>query len=140
MARLAGELGYPSTREQVAARLDEILDRTDHAVFVAESDEVGDGGKRVTGWIHAFVQRTIESDPTVEICGLVVAEGSRGCGIGRLLMEQAERWGRGTRCSTMTVRSNIVRERAHKFYQRLGYSLVKTQRVFRKQVTANHSV
>jgi hypothetical protein len=30
------------------------------------------------------------------------------------------------------VRSNVVRERAHAFYQREGFVLIKTQRVFEK--------
>jgi hypothetical protein len=32
----------------------------------------------------------------------------------------------------MVVRSRIVRERAHRFYEREGYELVKTSHVFEK--------
>jgi hypothetical protein len=32
----------------------------------------------------------------------------------------------------MSVRSNVVRERAHKFYERGGYEHYKTQKSFRK--------
>jgi len=32
------------------------------------------------------------------------------------------------------VRSNIVRERAHDFYLRLGYTITKSQKVFRKKL------
>jgi GNAT superfamily N-acetyltransferase len=50
-------------------------------------------------------------------------------------MQQAERWARGTGCPSVTVRSNVLRTGAHAFYQRLGYRLVKKQKVFRKRLT-----
>lgn len=133
LAELAGQLGYPSSVEQVAARLAQILDRPDHVVFVAEITRPN-AQPGVAGWVHGFVQRVVESDPTVEIGGLVVDVNQRGLGIGGLLMDQLERWARDTGCDAITVRSNVIRERAHAFYQRLGYALVKSQRVFRKQI------
>jgi catechol 2,3-dioxygenase-like lactoylglutathione lyase family enzyme len=36
-------------------------------------------------------------------------------------------------CEMMRVRSNVIRERAHRFYtERLGYEVVKQQMVFGK--------
>lgn len=35
----------------------------------------------------------------------------------------------------MRVRSNVIRERAHRFYEREGYARIKAQAVFRKQLT-----
>src|SRR6266550_2924266 len=35
-------------------------------------------------------------------------------------------------CKSMSVRSNVIRERAHKFYERNGYEHYKTQKSFRK--------
>ena len=32
------------------------------------------------------------------------------------------------------LRSNVIRERAHAFYERHGYTHVKTQKAFRKQL------
>ena len=32
----------------------------------------------------------------------------------------------------MSVRSNVIRERAHQFYERTGYEHYKTQKSFRK--------
>jgi len=34
--------------------------------------------------------------------------------------------------TTMVVRSRVARERAHRFYEREGYALVKTSHVFEK--------
>lgn len=133
LAALAGQLGYPSSVEQVASRLAQILGRPDHVVFVAEITQPS-AQPGVAGWVHGFVQRVIERDPTVEIGGLVIDADQRGLGIGGLLMDQLERWAWDTGCDAITVRSNVIRERAHAFYQRLGYALVKSQRVFRKQI------
>jgi GNAT superfamily N-acetyltransferase len=133
IARLSGELGYPSSPEQVKERLAGLQSHPEHAVLVAEA-QVSPSESHVVGWVHAYVERTLESNPTVELGGLVVEETWRGSGIGRLLMGQVECWARATGCETVTVRSNVVRERAHAFYQRLGFGLVKTQDVFRKSV------
>jgi len=34
----------------------------------------------------------------------------------------------------MSVRSNVIRDRAHKFYERQGYEHCKTQKAFRKRL------
>jgi GNAT superfamily N-acetyltransferase len=135
LAELSSQLGYASSTQQVSYRLAEILGASDHIVLVAEISQQG-APARVAGWVHGFVQKTIESDASVEIGGLVVDEEQRGLGLGRVLMEHIERWAREAGCSTVTVRSNVVRERAHAFYQRLGYATVKSQRVFRKPLGA----
>ena len=138
LARLSLQLGYPSSREEVERRLGPLLGQPGHAVLIAEAEREGDRapgeGTQVVGWIHGFVERTVESDPTVEIGGLVVDEAWRGRGVGRLLMAYVERWARSVACNTVTVRSNVTRERSHAFYQTLGYAAVKSQQVFRKTV------
>lgn len=138
LARLSLQLGYPTSCEPVERRLGTILGKPEHAVFVAEAESERGGtpqtGPQVVAWIHGFVQRIVESDPTVQLGGLVVDEAWRGRGAGRLLLEQVERWARAVGCTTVTVRSNVIREPAHRFYRNMGYSAVKVQRVFRKQV------
>jgi GNAT superfamily N-acetyltransferase len=133
LARLSGQLGYPNSMDDIECRLNQILARPDHAVFVAEAFEQG-APVRVLGWVHGAVRRILESDPFVEIGGMIVDEERRGMGIGRLLMDQLEPWARNAGCVAITVRSNVIREGAHLFYQRLGFAAFKTQRVFRKQL------
>jgi GNAT superfamily N-acetyltransferase len=38
LARLAGQLGYPTTAHEARDRLEALLDQHDHAVFVAEAE------------------------------------------------------------------------------------------------------
>jgi GNAT superfamily N-acetyltransferase len=129
IARLAGQLGYPATAEEIRLRLEAIGSDPRHAVYVAEA-----AGGRMLGWVHVFLYRGVESDARAEIGGLVVDAAHRGRGAGRLLMEEAERWARGNGCRRVTLRSNVIREAAHQFYRKLGYELHKTQHAFRKEL------
>ena len=129
IAVLSGQLGYPSSAASVRLRLRNLLARRDHAVWVAEID-----GGNVAGWIHVFVKQLLESDREVEIGGLVIDEIFRGQGVGKALVERAERWAKARRLKSVYVRSNIVRNDAHAFYQKLGYKVIKTQNAFRKPV------
>lgn len=127
LAELSGQLGYPSTAAQIRARLPGIKAASDHAVLVAES---GNGG--VIGWLHVSRQPLLEMEIRGEVNTLVVAEGQRSLGAGARLLAAAEEWARKRGCKSMSVRSNVIRERAHKFYERNGYEHYKTQKSFRK--------
>ena len=49
-------------------------------------------------------------------------------------MQRAEEWAREKGCATVGVRSNVIRERAHAFYERIGYKHIKTQKSFHKEL------
>jgi GNAT superfamily N-acetyltransferase len=129
IAEFAGQLGYPSTVDEVSRRLAEINDSDEHAVLVA------DEGALLLGWIHLFVSRSLVADTRVDIVGLVVAESHRGQGIGRLLMKDAERWARRKGCGSIRLHSNVARSGAHAFYEKLGYQMIKLQKAFRKDLS-----
>src|SRR6266567_1842458 len=116
IARLAGELGYPSTQQDVRDRLAAMERNSCHATFVAVMNE-----EEVIGWIHLSEVHSLTSGPRAEITSLVVDSRTRSAGTGRLLVERGERWARDRGLTVMGVRSNIIRERAHAFYLRLGY-------------------
>jgi GNAT superfamily N-acetyltransferase len=127
LADLAGQLGYPTTTAQLRERMRRIQPASQHAVFVAES--VKDG---VIGWLHVSRQPLLEEELRAGVNGLVVADGQRSLGAGARLLAAAEAWARKRGCKGMSVRSNVLRERAHKFYERNGYEHYKTQKSFRK--------
>lgn len=126
IAELAGQLGYPATAAQMRERLRRIPSSL-HAVMVAETKNEG-----VIGWLHVSRQPLLEVEIRAEVNGLVVAEGQRSLGAGARLLATAEDWARKHGCKSMSVRSNVIRERAHKFYERNGYEHYKTQKSFRK--------
>ena len=129
VARLAGQLGYPSTEEQVRRRFEALQAQGDRATFLAE-----DASGRVIGWAHVARQITIEADPVGEVWGLVVDETARNRRVGRLLMDVAEAWARERGLTEMAVRSNVIRKDAHRFYLSIGYEIAKSQYKFRKRI------
>jgi GNAT superfamily N-acetyltransferase len=129
IARLAGELGYPSTVAEVRERLEALTADPQHALLVAVDRSGG-----VVGWIHLSEERSVVGDPRAEITGLVVDAGFRSAGVGRALVDQGEAWARARGLATIGLRSNVIRERAHQFYLRLGYKVTKSQKVFRKSL------
>ena len=129
LANLAGQLGYPATVEQTRRRFEGLGQKPDdNAVFVAEVD-----GK-ILGWVHVHLYNLLVDDPEAEIGGLIVDETARGQRIGERLMQAAEAWTLEKGCSSVYIRSNVIRTRAHEFYKRIGYTIIKNQYAFRKNL------
>jgi GNAT superfamily N-acetyltransferase len=129
IAELCLQLGYACTAEEARPRLEHLLARPDHAVFVAEIH-----GRGVIGWVHVYLSPLLERELQSEIGGLVTDAAHRGLGAGRLLMQRAEEWTKQNGGRAVCLRSNVVREGAHEFYRHLGYTSVKTSYTFRKLV------
>ena len=130
IAELSGQLGYPCTAGAMQGYLQALQDRLEHALFVAE---VKDGS--IAGWIHVYHTRLIFRQPFAEVGGLVVGEPYRGMGIGKSLVLEAEKWARAAGCDLLRIRSNVKRVGAHDFYEHLGYVVLKTQRVYDKNLS-----
>jgi ribosomal protein S18 acetylase RimI-like enzyme len=127
LADLSGQLGYPATVKEIRERLARVLKQREHAVFVADA-----GGSEVVGWLHVAVTPLLESPLRAEVNGLVVDQSQRSRGAGSQLLSAAEAWAQKKRCQHVSVRSNVIRKRAHGFYRRNGYQHIKTQKAFRK--------
>jgi len=128
VARLSTQLGYPAAEADLRRRLAIVLASPAHVMFVAGRDVT------LVGWVAAEVRYTVESEPRVEITGLVVDSATRRSGTGRLLVKAVQRWA-GARGHRVTlVRSNVARAESHPFYERLGYRRSKTQHVYQSGV------
>jgi GNAT superfamily N-acetyltransferase len=127
LARLSGQLGYAATACEIAGRLEDLQRSLDNDVLVACAP---DG--TLVGWIDLALTWHLQSGKSAEIGGLVVAEGWRSQGIGRLLVREAEKWARERGLNKIRVRSNVKRTDAHRFYEREKYLLQKTSAVFEK--------
>ena len=128
IAALSGQLGYPASRKEILERMKRMRPAAQHAIFVAES------GKAVVGWLHVSVTPLLEVALCAEVNGLIVDEKQRSLGAGAKLLAAAERWAAKNGCKNMSVRSNVIRDRAHAFYLRNGYEHYKTQKAFRKSL------
>ena len=127
LADLTTQLGYPTRAAKLAERLT-LLGRED-TLLVAAGDE-----DQPLGWIHVAIEVGLEHGRSAVIRGLVVDERHRNDGIGVALLGAGERWAHDRGVRRMVVRSRVVRERAHRFYEREGYSLEKTSHIFSKSV------
>ena len=125
-ASLGRQLGYDCA--EIESRFAAISKNPEEQLFVAR-----DAGGTVLGWIQVNRERdSLLAGPRAEVTALVVDERSRGRGIGRALLEQAEAWARERRLPALRVRSNVVRREAHAFYLKRGYALSKSSHVFTK--------
>lgn len=126
IAALSDQLGYPTPPERMRERLALLLPKKDQQVFVAERE-----GQPV-GWLHVAKIEMVESDSFAEIYGLVVRDTERGQGVGPLLLRAAEAWAAAQGLPKVRVRCNVVRGRTHRFYEREGFAVSKTQKIFDK--------
>lgn len=128
VAALSAQLGYPIADDALAHYFELLQEAPENTLLVAEaaSDE------QVVGWVHVAGRISLETGPFAQISGIVVDERLRGRGIGRALMAAAEGWALDRGYDVMRLWSNVVRERAHRFYDGLGYEHIKTSKVFLK--------
>ena len=128
IARLTAQLGYDVDGPAVAARLSRILARADQRLLVVEFEG------RLAGWVHAIVWEFVDSGAFVVIAGLVVDRSVRRKGIGRMLVASVEDWAVEQECTIVRLCSSVGRTEAHRFYEQLGYSNIKSQYSFVKSV------
>src|SRR5947199_10780905 len=122
---LAGELGYPNEVEAIRARI-RATGESDLLLVAVDATD------RPIGFIQAHRVCIIEVGFRVEILGLIVSSSARRSGIGRRLIDEAERWAKHIGAEAGSVRSNTKRTEAHLFYPALGYTKIKTQAVYEK--------
>lgn len=115
IAALFTEEGYPVGPSAIVARLARFAG-PDSEVMVA--DRNGD----VIGVIalHAL-PRFEHDDAVIRILALVVDAGARERGLGRLLMAEAERFGRERAAAFVEVTAGHHRPDARRLYESLGY-------------------
>jgi len=128
LAVLSGQLGYPADAAAVLRRLDGVVAHHAGVVLV-----VVDPQGRLGGFAHIEPRRLLIAEPFAELAALVVSETARGQRVGGTLLAAAEAWAREQGFASMRVRSDILRERAHRFYLREGYLEKKRQAVFLKR-------
>jgi GNAT superfamily N-acetyltransferase len=131
LASLSGQLGYPADVPTILRRLAQV----EHGVVLVALDAKG----AVCAVAHAEPRHLLIAEPLVELEALVVDEAVRGAGAGAMLLAAVEAWARERDFSSVRVRSNVLRERAQRFYQRKGYIEKKRQAVFLKRLQATNA-
>jgi GNAT superfamily N-acetyltransferase len=126
VSALMSQLGYGVAANDLRDRLSSLGDRRE--VLVAETP------RGILGWVALSLDEPFVEGLEAELEGLVVEEEARGCGIGTQLLGAAEDWARRHGCAKLRVHSNVVRERALDFYQRHGYTTIKSQHNLHKRL------
>jgi GNAT superfamily N-acetyltransferase len=121
-------MGYEVDEVGVRERMGKISKREDHCLLVAkERDEV-------IGFCHGYVRLLVEVGEAVEIGGLALKEDYQGKGVAKQLIEAMEAWVTKVGQDWIVLSSNIMRVKAHGFYEHLGYKKVKQQFAFEKRL------
>ena len=117
LAALMCELGYETTTAEMRGRLKSILADARLRTFVAGTDD------RVCGMIATLTHASHEhNDCSGKIIALVVSNKQRRSGIGRALIAAAEKDFVKRNVARVSLTTRFTREKAHQFYQALGYS------------------
>lgn len=122
LARLFTELGHPTTEEEIRLRWN-AWEASGNIGIVVE----GEAGELLGA---ATLHQTIvlhRPKPIGRISALIVDSRCRGAGIGRALVDAAERMFTKAGCGMVEITSNMRRTDAHAFYQRLGYELTSAR-------------
>lgn len=130
LVKLCTQLGYVTDFENLSRRYVEVVQNPGHALLVAVDNEIP------IAFLHARVSVSFARDSGVEVAALVVEETRRGEGIGKALMKHAEAWARQQGYPAIFLRSNEIREEAHKFYEGLGYDTTKKSLGFLKRLSS----
>ena len=117
-SELAATLGDSIPRfEGVRDRLFELLEEPRARVLVAESESGA-----VVGVASLWIKPDLaHGDTVVEVPMLVVAEGSRGEGVGKALMEVVRRLGAENRANLIELVATTHNVAAREFYRTLGF-------------------
>jgi GNAT superfamily N-acetyltransferase len=116
LAKLLGELGYPTDSKAIPARLRLLDGHAGAMAYVAELNGA------VVGVVTVHVFPVVHSTPPAAwLTALVVDEKARGKGVGQKLVAHAERWAAEHGATKISLTSALRREQAHAFYKALGY-------------------
>jgi len=115
---LAATVGDSSPRlEDVGARFSELLEEPRARVLVAEDDD-----DVVVGVVSLWIKPDLaHGDTVIEVPTLVVAEGSRREGVGKLLMEEVQRLGAENGADLIELVATTQNVAAREFYRTLGF-------------------
>ena len=119
------QLGYDLDLQETKRRYDAIKQKQDHAIFVGEQDG------QVVALLHLYERPAFDKPPEVIVQALVVDRNCRGTGVGKKMMNMAERWALDRGFSSVALTSRVSRSDAHSFYNRIGYKVAATSHLFR---------
>ncbi len=117
-------------REALRAQINGALKRPENRILLATE------GDSVLAYVQTRDCFDIGFEPYVEIVQLLVKKTERSKGVGARLLREIENTARGRGLSVVKLHSNIMRSRAHVFYERDGYAFYKCSKFYEKKLGA----
>lgn len=113
----------PGDQENMTALISRISEDGQKYLLAAVDSDNGE----IIGSLLGVVFEDICGDcrPILLVENVAVLEKYQGCGIGRMMFEEIERWGREMNCHYEMLVSGMNRTGAHKFYEVIGFEQVK---------------
>lgn len=121
-------LGYDISLELTTQQLNAALNNPDHTIYVALDDNT------VVGYIHFCLYTSFLAPQEYLIMELAADTRYQGQGVGRQLMNSLEHEAHLHGISLIRLCSGTHRHGAHAFYESMGYSSTKEQRIFKKEL------
>jgi predicted N-acetyltransferase YhbS len=113
---LLEQLGYVVEPQRAADRIRQLGETGEDPIMIA----IADG--QVLGVLAMHQSQMLQYQaPVMRVTALVVDCGARRRGIGKLLMERAERLAASAGCEFVELTSALGRTKAHAFYRSIGY-------------------
>lgn len=123
-------LGYDTTPEMVAARIEALAEDPRCISLVAADDATG----QVVGFVHALRYDTLHNAGGWDVISLAVAPESQGAGVGSALLQAVETQAAACGDTFVRLNSRVERTAAHGFYEHRGYLCPKQQKYFVKRL------
>ena len=123
IAELSIALGYPTTFSEMEERMKNMLPYPDYKTIVAVKE------KKIVGYMGMLKIFFWEKNGCfIRIQALVVKKTARKSGVGKALINYAEKWGHEIGATWITLNCGNKEERtdAHKFYPKMGFQSVST--------------
>jgi GNAT superfamily N-acetyltransferase len=113
---LLDELGYKVSTRQAAEHIRQLTETGADPIFLAVADT------DVLGLVASHICRMLQYEkPLLRVTALVVDGRARRRGVGKLLMQHAERFAAAAGCEAVELTSAVGRLEAHAFYRGIGY-------------------
>lgn len=112
---LLDTLGWATTADRLASRVDKLLSHPDYQAWVA-------GGEGPIGLATGQLNWMLQVDePVAELTSLAVLPEAAGKGVGSALIGAFESWAAASGAARLKLTSGDHRSEAHAFYERRGY-------------------
>ncbi|MDN5351250.1 MAG: hypothetical protein PWQ12_166 [Clostridiales bacterium] len=133
MEGLIEQLGYTFRHDRVVSWIQAYRDDSSKDILVATIAD------HVIAWCSIEIVQHYHFDLHAEISGFIVDSAYRNQGVGKQIMNTAEKWALDQGCTRLRVRTNVTRMDAHRFYEHCNFGVIKEQYVFSKRIKERDS-